>query len=402
MEKLIGKLIYFFRSEKIAKYLVEISLFVLSLLLFLSLVPGDVAGNVLGTVIGFLFSTVLLYIFKVIARSFEDNLKVSYNTERILQLYKGDPGYCKELTYGGTTRVFAYADRLINRGYRFEVIDDNEKMFSPDDFVMENYETIFAAHANSTKFNATTIRLDRFEQEGDLCRFYLSRSTVFNHLVTNRAIDYVLFDNITLRDMYEYGPRISDLENSKMSNHIGINALVFLSDGKLLIPRRKKDSTISKNMVTSSIAVKLDFPESGGDEITVEHLLHGTIIENLDDRLNMPRAALDPARIEVRFLGFGQNLYEGGKPQFYYAVWLKDVDTEEYLRLSGGKAGNKGLDVDKQVYIADYESFSFKKGLLSFNAYDPTKHKHLAVVAGFEMSYLCNLWHFEESKGEQK
>lgn len=400
MKWLIGKVLYFFRSGRTSRYLIEIFIFCMSLGAFLFFAATDVVGNVFGTIIGFLFSTVLLYIVKVVFNSFEDLIKINYDTEHLLKLYKGAPSYRKELHYGDTSRTFAYADRLINQGYTFEVIDDPAKAFVPDDFVMGNYPTIFSAHANSTKFNATTIRLDHFELDSEgHCKFYLSRSTVFHHLVTNRAIDYILFDNITLRDIYEYGPVLNPLSESKMSNHVGINALVFLSDGRLLVPRRKRDSTVSKNRVTSSIAVKLDFPR-GKSEVDTEHLMRGTIIDNLSARLNLPHEQLGLDQVEINFLGFGQNVYEGGKPQFYYTVRLKNIDTAAYFALCAGKAGTVGLDIDRLVYVADYESFRFKKDDLRFCVIDPAtgKRKKRRVSTKCEMSYLCNLWHHEQQK----
>ena len=378
-----------------SKYVVEILLFAVSLLIFVKLAANDVIGNVLGNIIGFLFSTALIYAVKVIGGSLEDVLKVNFDTEKLLNIYRGDKSYRKTISFGGTSREFAYNDCLINRNCSFEVIDEKDKHFSPDDFVMEHYDTIFAAHSNSAKFNGLTIRLDDFQREGDHCRFYLSRSTVFHHLVTNRAIDYYLFDNVTLRDMYEYGPCLTPLANSKMSNHVGVNALVFLSDGRILVPRRKRNATISKNKVTSSIAVKLDFPRAGGDTVSVEHLLRGTVIDNLGNRLNLEREMLDLDAIKVEFLGFGRNIYEAGKPQFYYAVHL-NIDTAEYYRLSAGRAGNKGLDIDSLIYVADYKSYCFdKKGRLCFTAVDPKSGRKTRIVTKTEMSYLCNLWHYQ-------
>ena len=35
--------------------------------------------------------------------------------------------------------------------------------------------------------------------------------------------------------------------------------------------------------------------------------------------------------IQIEFLGLGSNIYEGGKPQMYFAVFLKDVDLKTYF-----------------------------------------------------------------------
>ena len=48
---------------------------------------------------------------------------------------------------------------------------------------------------------------------------------------------------MTLRSIYEYSSLLVPLENSKMANVLGINALVFLSDGTLLMPLRGNGAT---------------------------------------------------------------------------------------------------------------------------------------------------------------
>lgn len=394
MKKLFVKIFAFFKKEHLAKYIVQILLFFAVLSVFFVFAAEDVGNNVLGAVIGFLFSTMFLYIFKVILARFEDVLKVSCDTDYILKIYNGDPSYRKTLRKGNTEVSFAYADSLINKGYKFKVVDDKEKFLELDEFIMNNYELIFSAHTGSVKINSTTIRLDDFKLEGDECTVYLSRSTVFNHLVTNRAIDFALFEGLTLRDVYEYGPKINPYCKSKMSNHIGINALVFLSDGRLLVPRRNNVSTISKNQITSSIAVKLNFPASS-DEISSEYLFYRNIIDNLGARVKLDTSTLDLDKIDVKFLGFGQNLYEGGKPQFYYAVFLNDIDTEKYLHINTFDRAVSKLDMDKCIYVADYDSFCFKGDRVSFDTYDE-KGRNSNITLNYEMSYLCNLWHYEE------
>lgn len=399
MKKIFIKIVEFFKKEHTEKYIVEIILFSMLLGLFFALAVNDVVSNVFGAVIGFLFSTMLLYILKVFGNYFEDTFKINYDTESLLKKYKGDKSYRKTLTLNGTSVDFAYAMRLENDGYQFDVIDDKNKFFELDDFIMGNYPAIFSAHSGSSKFNGTTIRLDKFEKCGDKVTFYLSRSTVFNHLVTNRAIDFDIFDGVTLREIYEYGPLLSMPEDSKMSNHIGINGLVFLSDGNILVPRRKRDSTVSKNKVTSSIAVKLDFPK-GLDEISTDYLLNGTILDNLSARTKIDQMFIDIDEIKIDFLGFGQNIYEGGKPQFYYSTVLENIDTQKFFEVFDEKLAFSPLDVDKCIYVADYSTFKFKKDYITFDAIDK-KGKRRNIKLGYEMSYLCNLWHYERQKEKQ-
>lgn len=394
MKKLFIQIVAFFKKDHLPKYLVQLGLFIIWLIIFLVWAAEEVISNVVGTVVGFLFTTILLYIIKVLFAYWEDVLKVTDDTAYILDIYNGSPDYRKTLTLNDTSVTFAYADNLVNTGYNFHVEDAPEKFFELDEFIMNNYTAIFSAHSNSAKVNSTTIRLDDFRVEGKDCTFYLSRSTVFNHLVTNRAIDFVLFDGVSLRSVYEYGPKITPYNRSKMSNHVGINALVFLSDGRLLVPRRNNKSTISKNQITSSIAVKLEFPRDKSEVITAEYLMRGNIIESLSSRLKIRPEDLDVSQIDIQFLGFGQNLYEAGKPQLYYCVYLKNIDTATYFRLTEDSNIKTKLDTDKCIYAADYDSLRFDKNKLHFDVYDGAgKKSKITVVC--EMSYYANLWHYE-------
>ena len=202
------------------------------------------------------------------------------------------------------------------------------------------------------------------------------------------------------------------------------------------MPQRKKDSNISKNKVTSSIATKLNFPKNSG-KIDENFLFYQNIIDNITARVHIDEKDI-PEDTEITFLGFGQNVYEGGKPQFYYVVKLpisakqyqalsakrlKDEErhlklSKEYMKLSLGqrddflKRNNLGADfrpnkkqsrdVDKCIHIAKYDSFILKNGKLSFEALKLSSAKDKPVTyrktLGFEMSFLCNLWHFERNK----
>ena len=400
MKKLVVTLVRFFKKEHFTKYLIEFLVFFTALVLFLIFSTDDVTSNVLGTIVGFLFSTMILYTMKILGSHFEDVLKVNCDSKELLSIYNGDPSYKKELVLNNTKIEIAYAHTFINNGeYKLEVFDNPKKQFELDDFILENYSTIIQAHTNSKKVNGETIRLDKFvkNEKEKKCFFYLSRSTYLNHLVTNRAIDFILFDNITLRDIYEYGPTLNKYEDSKMSNHVGINGLVFLSDGNILVPRRKRSATISKNKITSSIATKLNKPTNGKNKVTKYHLFHQNIINELSSRLKLKLEDLNTNNVDVKFLGFGQSLYEAGKPQFYYSVVLKDIDTKKYYELNMDETVNQKIDADRCIYVADYSTFKFKKDKLCFDILKKNG-KRSKITTGYEMSYLCNIWHYEQTK----
>ena len=401
MKRFIAKLIYFFRSRRLSKYLLTITFYVGLFALVFVFSKDEVITSILGTIIGFLASGILIYFAKAFFGSIEDVTKVSGDTKEMLDIYDGDPSYRKVIEFNGTSVVVAYADLLINKGYKLVVEDNPDKEFQLDDFVANNYVELFNAHTRSAIENSVTIRLDDFKlTDENTYTFYLSRSTYYNHLVTNRVIDFQLDDHLTLRQIYDFGPFVMPLNKSKMSNHIGINGLVFLNDGHLIVPRRRNDSIISKNKVTSSIAVKFNFQKGKQpyEKITTEHLFKNCILEALDTRLHLKDEYIETSEnIQIEFLGLGSNIYEGGKPQMYFAVFLKDVDLKTYYSLIGNKKHKTKLDQDKAIYPVKYAEIKFdKKGNLVLPCYIEKHHTYENIVLGYEKSFLCNIWHYQQ------
>ncbi len=404
MKKKLAKLICYFKKNNVTVFAIK-----LVLLTFVVFVAVPLAIPVWDEVIiiffGILLSSVTIYILKLLIGLFEDTLKINFDTDALLDLYKGAPEYKKILKLNGTKKKFAYDAILTDGSGTFKVDDNPNKDFQLDPFILENYDRLFSAHSSSAKANYLTIRMDNYDAEKR--EFQLSRSTYFNHLVTNRAVDFQLFEEVSLRDVYEYGPKLTSLAESKMSNHVGINGLVFLKGGYLLIPRRKSDATISKNKVTSSIATMLTFPEENKNTprsvtITKEYLFHDNIVQNLTDRLKIKTDKLKD-KIDVRFLGFGRNIYEGGKPQMYFAVHL-DITVEDFCKNQQEcieqlkKDGKKdSLDVDKCTYVAKWNSIKLNDDFMTFDTVSENGDDSKPIKVGYEYSYLCNLWHYVES-----
>lgn len=413
MKGLFVKLYYYFKSEKVKKSLFEILFYIIVIAAIYFLMPGDLTATVISTMIGFVLSTILLKIINLLFSSLEDKIKVSGDTDALLKIYNADPNYKKIVKLNKTEKIIIYHDIFINDNkHKLEVIDDKNKYFELSGLIENNYTDLFSIHKQSNKRNEDTIRLDKIDINDEKVTFYTSRSNFYNHLVTNRAIDYKLIDNLSLRDIYEHGPYLGSLENSKFSNHLGINALVFLENNILLVPRRSGDSTISKKCCTSSIATKLQFPKDGSNHIDDKFLFNDAIIDNLSLRLKIDLDKIDLKRVHINFLGVGQNIYEGGKPQAYFYVKL-DYNVSEYQNILQSTADNDSLDKDSTIYLAKFDSFKFfAKDSIRFIAinqivfkrknnqikpilkYDSSKAKEKEITLGFEKSYMINIWHY--------
>ena len=137
------------------------------------------------------------------------------------------------------------------------VFRDTDVMRELPGFVRENAAALLAAHGGSSISNNVTIRLKKAgydEQKRELV-LDTERSLYFYMLVTNRCMDYSISDTMTLREVYEFNDKVSPLEESKLGNQIGINGLVFTSDGYLLIEKRGKKKTTWKGKLAQPISL---------------------------------------------------------------------------------------------------------------------------------------------------
>ncbi|MBO4251851.1 MAG: hypothetical protein J5911_04225 [Clostridia bacterium] len=413
MKSIIVKIITFFKSKSFkSNVIVSITLIALFVGIGLWIHYGfqeNVTSAILSASFGYVLANVALFVLKVFARVFEDRLKVFTSTKDMAKIYKNIP--LKTVKLNGTECEICYKEILVNDGCRCHVQDDPDKSFELDGFIEQNYLTLFSAHASSTIENSDTIRLDDVEKidDGEYV-FHLSRSTYYHSLVTNRAVDYPLSKDLTIRKYFEYGPDIHPLNQSKLSNHVGINALVFFEEnGKkfVLFPQRKGDSTISKQAITSAIATKLNFPDDKGP-ITDSYLFGDCtcINQELSKRVGINVKELNKSlpndkKISVTtiFLGVGQNIYEGGKPQMYYAVRLNNF-MMEYLPKKHKTNTNSKLDNDKYLLCADWNTLSFnrtgEKMVFSIYKHAGNKTKKSKARKNFERSLLCNIWHYLE------
>ena len=398
-------------SAAAAKYFIS-AIMCLILLIVLSAFNLVDYLEVINILIGFLLGQIVVGFMNVIGSKFEDITKVTEDTNKLLSIYTLKK-YNKKVYKNGSFCTVCYNEIYIPNKENPEALhvdDFPQNVFEVDDFFMNNYTQLFEAHEHSTKKNFVTVRLDAFSKEDDGYHFKLGRSTYYNHLITNRAADFRLADDFSVREMFEFGPTITPIEQSKMSNHIGINALVYLEDGALLVPKRKNDSTFSKNKITSSIAVMVNLPADG--KITKEYLFdNGLIKRELVGRTKIPKEIVDKLEITTKFLGFGQNAYEVGKPQFYFQVFLKGLDKKGYLDCIIRNQKSTGIKIDKDsvIFMVQPSTIKFSgDGDILFNNYTKrdilknnakaSKKCHLT----YEKSFACNVWHEEMYNNPEK
>jgi len=393
LKKFIKTIHDYFVGYSYQKYVVKIFLCVALFISYILLVGDNAIENILGVVIGIIISFMLLNILRATLQHIEDDIKVSTDDKMLTEIYDTNK-YLKSLNFSQFNKINFLYDAIYFHSEQntITILDDPNKNFQLEELIENKFLEILKSHTGSYFRNYTTVRLDdfKFDSSKKELTLYTSRSSFFNHLVTNRAVDYRVDNFVSLRMIYDHSTTMVPLSKSVYSNHIGINALLFLNDGHFLIPHRAANSTISKNKITASIATRLvlsDFSK----EMTLNALTSDNLKTYMKDHLFLPDNVIDNCRVE--FLGFGRDIYEGGKPQFYYAIYT-DLEAVEYATiLQNCKPKKRTIDENRKIYIAKFASLSAQDGALSFQIYYK-KNKTKTICFFPEKSFLSNLWHY--------
>lgn len=159
--------------------------------------------------------------------------------------------------------------------------------------------------------------------EQDKFVLHTSRTTYFNSLVTNRAMDYKLSNGITIRELLECGPAIHSLSDSELSDHLGFNGFVISSDGYIVLVKRSGNVSIGKRTVGDSIgaSLKAKYALDHGS-FSIDGLTNG-IIREIKDELSIEADELETFTPEKNIIAAYRDLVEGGKPQLLFAVKAK-------------------------------------------------------------------------------
>ena len=318
--------------------------------------------------------------------------------------------YRKNLKIGGGETCIWYDAAEYEGETVYEVKDEPTKQFQLDPVLQNNFSAIMQAHRASFIANPTMIRLDDYQREGGTVYLYTSRTAFYNDLVTNRAMDYKFNDEMSVREIFESGRYLSPLKESKMSNHIGFGAFIFYGNS-MIVAHRGGNATVSKNKFTAALAFGFseddlrrvhdpltDSTPKAAErypELTADDLFRGILLVRMADALNMElprvRELYAQNKIRIHTLGFGQLVYTGGKPQFYFAIIIDEsVDLCPEKDKEQIRAEKKAIDFNKNMVFAD------KITLVKNGDYVLRLHKqgtNKTIKGEAEKSFFINYWH---------
>ena len=189
--------------------------------------------------------------------------------------------------------------------------------------IEDNSENLFKAHSTSIIYNNINLRLDDFEFDKDKneVRLLYSKTTYYDSLLTNRAMDYPFRGNRTVREMFEPGPLMSTLSESKLSNHIGFNGFIETADGYYIFVKRSNNLSIAKNTLSTSVSasLKTKYALTKDRKMTLERISNAIKREVRDElKIEIDDAGDLPQDLSKSIFAFYRELTEGGKPQFLF------------------------------------------------------------------------------------
>ena len=332
-----------------------------------SLISINVLSEILkqlGTVV---FSTVGVLLASMIFKWIEDRRKVTNDDGAIKALY-GEAYRCDFYINAKPCSLYydCLHERMPDEEVTYHVIDLPNKQFCPDDFIRQHAVSILSAHKHSRYSNFDTLRLDDFKAAKDssgrtVIVLNTSRSTYVSHMITNRAVDYMIDGNVSLRQIYEYKKLLSPLAESRFSNHLALIGMIVLNDGYVLFPHRTSKSTISKNMITSGMAVAFKLDDAGRNFSSkgTNAVFEDYIYDRLASAMKIDRSCLSKDDVDIQLIGAGRDVYEGGKPSCFYQITIKNMDSKEYLvktkKFLSSNRHEEVLDSNKRVYVVDFK-----------------------------------------------
>ena len=266
---------------------------------------------------------------------------------------------CKcEKKDGVDVYIIPAANSLLLKGKKINIIDHKDKQYILPEEIASFRKEILRAHNYSKTYNQLNIRLDGITETENTVDLTFSRTTYFDSLMTNRAMDFQ-FNGTTVRNLFEYGPFLTPLEESKLSNHLGYNGLIETKDNYFIFILRHKKVSVSKNTLQISVgaSLKSKYALNEKGEISKDGIINA-IREEIVDELNLDKLERHEERMQEIFseLSFDsiyytyRELVEGGKPQFVFYTKI-NVGLEELKKAYSNGISRKKIKKNSEFAL---------------------------------------------------
>lgn len=326
----------------------------------------------------------------------EDPNKLTNDYDRLLKKYSAEKNWIKD-RMGDKDVVLP----VIHVAWLYDkdiiIKDDSEKEYQLPDMIVRHYEELFATHMTSNIYNNVNIRVDDWWEDEKDSRFVMrtGRTSYYNSLVTNRAMDYEWEKGMSIRELFEYGPKLHPLKTSSFSNHLGFSGFIESADEEIVLVYRKKNVSIGKRTYGSSVgaSLKAKYALNDGGGFDVEGLKQGMIRE-IEDELGIAEEELKECNGKgclgkIQLIAAYRDVVEGGKPQllFYAKSTMQKAEiNKKFQDLQTKSDEEMKLDGDELYWIKKDEISDCNISVKEI-VYKEKKHLPMmpSVIASFVM-----------------
>lgn len=312
---------------------------------------------------GAVFTVVCIFswgIEKKIKNKSEDATKLLQDYDKLAEKYSKDKCVKAKNPDGGMVTypviLVGECDIPIMESFSeaVQIEDYPDRCFELPTIIELNYNEIFSVHDTSNIFNNRNIRVKRMSVKENVLYMETERTTYYNSLVTNRAADYKFAGGLSVRELFEPGPFMTSLEQSKLSNHLGFNGFVESSDGYVVFVKRAGDMSIGKGTYGDSIgaSLKLKYALNKKGEFDYAGLRNAIICE-IGDELKIKENALEKMSVFATY----RDCVECGKPQLLFYARAKETAAEisetfmKELKTENSRKTTKKLDKKQRQEI---------------------------------------------------
>ena len=339
-------------------------------------------------VLFFILDTLSYILVTMISKKLEDSSKLTKDYLKLIEkVYPLERVY----TYVNPDKTKTIFPSIVFQEYQYKssfvIENDSINQFQIPDYCRKNYNELLSAHRFSKVHNTTLFRLDNLVIDKQTVRLYTSRTTSYDVLVTNRCMDYNI-NELSVRELYETGPFLNSLVDSKMANHAGYSLFAITSDDYLLMFYRKKNSETYKGTLGPTMTNTISALTKNNEMSLV--MMEDSISSDLKRRLKTKDKI--EIKLENHVVGITRNLVEGGGVQFILMVKLDvplsslcQVDDSNSLIVKTKISKRKALAVKKEVVMNAHIEIDKLKLINKSYKSSPSSLLSLALI----MKYLC-------------
>lgn len=271
---------------------------------------------------------VLYHFERYIENICEDSEKLTTNYRALTDLYHKDNlvksadgnGVCFPIIQIGDIVELQIDDEHIH------IEDDLTNKYHLPRIIENHYSEILQSHNTSSIYNAVNIRVLDMNLSTDALTLKTGRTTYFDSLVTNRAVDWEWGGSST-RSIFEYGPRMTPLSDSLMSNHLGFNGFVISKDGKIAFVRRSRHVSVAKCTYGNSVNASLKTKTALENGVFKVDKFRESIMKEYSTELHIEEKDISA----LKMIAVYRDCVEAGKPQFltvaYSNLSANDIDS---------------------------------------------------------------------------